>query len=189
MSRPLPALGAWQLRLLGLLVLTLLTLVALAGARLAQTLPDSPLIGTLGYGGIFLLTTCSSATLFIPAPAFGAVGVAGGVLNPVLVALAAGAGAATGEMTGYLVGRSGRMVLGGQQVGWIERIRNLVDRHGFLGLFLLAAIPNPFFDAAGIAAGSLGYSPGRYWITVALGKSVAYLAVALIGNALTPQPS
>jgi len=59
-----------------------------------------------------------------------------------------------------------------------------MDRHGFLTLFLLSAIRNPLFDVAGLTAGSLKYSPVRYWLAVALGKSVVYITLALGGQAL-----
>jgi hypothetical protein len=39
---------------------------------------------------------------------------------------------------------------------------------------------------AGLAAGSLGYSVWRYWLAVALGKSLVYMALALGGQALVP---
>ena len=94
-----------------------------------------------------------SATLFLPVPAWGAIAVAGGFLNPVLLGLAAGAGAATGELTGYIAGRSGRLIVGdptadtgpiGRLVGQsFSRLRHLVGRHGFLTLFLASRHPEP----------------------------------------------
>lgn len=115
-------------------------------------------------------------------PAWGAVSVAGAYLHPVLLGLAAGSGAATGELTGYLAGRGGRLVLGKNPPGIVVRISRLMDRHGFLTLFLLSAIPNPLFDVAGLTAGSLRYSPARYWLAVALGKSLVYTTLALGGQ-------
>jgi hypothetical protein len=55
-----------------------------------------------------------------------------------------------------------------------------------LTLFLLAAVPNPLFDVAGLTAGSVGYSPWRYWLAVMLGKSIVYTALALGGQQLVP---
>src|SRR5262245_53169431 len=113
-------------------MLVLLTLLSLGAYQLAQKLPESGLLRTLGYFGVFLLTMSCSASLFLPVPAFGAIGIAGGFLNPLLVGMIAGAGAATGELTGYLAGRSGRLVLSGRSAGLAGRLRGLVDRHGFL---------------------------------------------------------
>ena len=44
-------------------------------------------------------------------------------------------------------------------------------------MFALAAIPNPFFDVAGIAAGSLGYSIRRYLLYVLAGETVKFVAI------------
>jgi membrane protein DedA with SNARE-associated domain len=176
----------WRRRLLGGAALILLTLLSLGAYRLARALPESPLFLSLGYLGVFLLTMSCSATLFLPVPAWGAVTAAGAFLNPILLGLAAGAGAATGELTGYVAGRSGRMMLSGRPDGLVERLRGFVDRRAFLTLFVLSAVPNPLFDVAGLTAGSLGYSPWRYWLAVALGKSVVYVSLALGGQALVP---
>jgi membrane protein DedA with SNARE-associated domain len=164
----------------------LLTVLSLLAYRLARALPESPLFLSLGYLGVFLLTMSCSATLFLPVPAWGAVTAAGAFLNPILLGLVAGAGAATGELTGYVAGRSGRMVLIGASEGVVGRLRALFERRAFLTLFLLSAVPNPLFDVAGLTAGSVGYSPLRYWLAVAAGKSVVYIVLALGGQALVP---
>ena len=178
--------GRWRRRLLGVAALVLLTVLSLGAYRLARALPESPLFFSLGYLGVFLLTMTCSATLFLPVPAWGAVTAAGAFLHPVLLGICAGAGAATGELTGYVAGRSGRLLLNGVSEGVVGRVRRHLDRRGFLTLFLLSAVPNPLFDVAGLTAGSLGYSPWRYWLAVALGKSVVYVALALGGQALIP---
>ncbi len=67
-----------------------------------------------------------------------------------------------------------------------DRVRAGVERQSFVALFLLSAIPNPRFDAAGVAAGSLGYSLVRYWVAVVLGKTIIYPAIASPGGALAP---
>jgi len=176
----------WRTRLLGVAALVVLTLMSLAAYRVARALPESPLFLSLGYLGVFLLTMSCSATLFLPVPAWGAVTAAGAFLHPVLLGLAAGMGAATGELTGYMAGRSGRLVLSGVSEGAVGWLRSHVQRRAFLTLFLLAAVPNPLFDVAGLTAGSVGYSPRRYWLAVAMGKSIVYTALALGGQALVP---
>ncbi len=60
-----------------------------------------------GYPGIFLLALISNATVLIPAPGLAVVFAMGAVFNPVGIALAAGAGGALGELSGYLAGFSG----------------------------------------------------------------------------------
>jgi uncharacterized membrane protein YdjX (TVP38/TMEM64 family) len=176
----------WRARLFGVVLLVLLTGVSLAAYRVARTLPESPLFFSLGYLGVFVLTMACSATLFLPVPAWGAVTAAGAILHPIVLGVVAGAGAATGELTGYVAGRSGRLALTGDVHPLMGRLRGLVDRRAFLTLFLLSAMPNPLFDVAGLTAGSLGYSPWRYWLAVMLGKSVVYVTLALGGQALVP---
>ncbi|MFN0071535.1 MAG: VTT domain-containing protein [Chloroflexota bacterium] len=160
-----------------------LTGLALGAQNIAQEILGSPLLQSAGYAGIFLLTMACSASLFLPVPSFGAIGVAGSMLNPLLVGIAGGCGAATGELTGYATGRTSRVLVGmGNAPPWAIRVQMIVQQHGFWGLFALSAIPNPFFDIAGITAGTLGYPPARYWCAVALGKSVVYTAIALLGD-------
>ncbi len=109
-----------------------------------------------GYFGIFLTTLIANATVFLPVPGIAMVFTMGAVFDPFLVAIFAGLGAATGELTGYLLGYSGQGLV--EQHGWYQRIRNWMTTHPKsidLGVLALAAIPNPFFDAAGIAAGTL----------------------------------
>jgi membrane protein YqaA with SNARE-associated domain len=45
-------------------------------------------------------------------------------------------------------------------------------------LFLLALIPNPVMDVAGIAAGSLGYPFTKYVLLVVSGKILRYVGLA-----------
>jgi hypothetical protein len=52
------------------------------------------------------------------------------------------------------------------------------------GLFLLTAISNPFFDIAGITAGTLHSPIQKYWLAVALGKSLVYVTLAKFGSGL-----
>ena len=54
----------------------------------------------------------ANATLLLPAPGIAVVFAMGSVFNPFLVSLAAGTGAAVGEMSGYAAGFSGQGVLG-----------------------------------------------------------------------------
>src|SRR4030067_1315214 len=65
------------------------------------------------YFAIFLVSLIGTSTLFIPFPfdtivIFAASGLG---LNPLLVGISAGIGAAIGELTGYFVGAGGRFVI------------------------------------------------------------------------------
>ena len=98
----------------------------------------------------------ANATVLLPAPGIIFVFAMGAVFDPFWVAIAAGLGAAIGELTGYLAGFSGQGVV--ENVDYYDRLLNWMDKHtrlSNLALTVLAFIPNPFFDLAGIAAGAL----------------------------------
>ena len=64
-----------------------------------------------GYPGIFLIALLANATVFLPAPGVAVVFAMGSIFNPLGVALAASAGAAIGELSGYLAGFSGQFIV------------------------------------------------------------------------------
>lgn len=104
-----------------------------------------------GYPGVFLIALLANATIFIPAPGVAIIYAMGAVFNPLLVGLSAGTGGALGELSGYLAGFSGQAVIENTKV--YDRIKPWVDTYGGWAILVLAAIPNPFFDVAGVAAG------------------------------------
>ena len=61
-------------------------------------------LAALGYVGIFLVSLLGNATILLPAPSLVVVFAMGTALIPLLVGLAAGAGDALGELTGYAAG-------------------------------------------------------------------------------------
>jgi uncharacterized membrane protein YdjX (TVP38/TMEM64 family) len=138
-----------------------------------------------GYLGVFLATLMANATVFLPIPGVAVVFTMGAVFNPFLTALFAGLGAAVGELAGYLLGFSGQGLVEG--AGWYQRIRNWMTTHPKLidlGVLVLAAIPNPFFDAAGIAAGTLKIPVWRFFIFCTLGSIIKMLAFAFGGDVI-----
>jgi uncharacterized membrane protein YdjX (TVP38/TMEM64 family) len=162
----------WQ-RLAALLIVVLVTVgIVLLRDRLGQ-------YQRYGYFGVFISTLAGSATIILPVPSLAIVYVAGSVWNPILVGLAAGLGDAVGEATGYLTGYAGQGLVENQ--GLYRRFENWMLRNGFLTILILSAVPNPFFDLAGIAAGASRF-PGRWFFLAAwLGKSVKDLVFAIAG--------
>jgi len=136
----------------------------------------------LGYPGIFLVSVLANATLILPVPGVIFTAAMGAIFNPCWVAVAAGTGAAVGEMTGYLAGFSGQAVIDRQ--GWYERIENWMRKYGDVTIFVLAFIPNPIFDIGGIAAGALKMPWWRFYFWCALGKILKMLVFAYGGAAL-----
>jgi uncharacterized membrane protein YdjX (TVP38/TMEM64 family) len=104
-----------------------------------------------GYPGIFLIALMANATVFLPAPGVAVVFAMGSVFNPLGIALAAGSGGAIGELSGYLAGFSGQAAV--ENTKKYNRFLPWVQKYGVWAILVLSAIPNPFFDLAGIAAG------------------------------------
>jgi uncharacterized membrane protein YdjX (TVP38/TMEM64 family) len=137
-------------------------------------------LGEYGYLGVFLISVLGNATVVFPVPGMAVVFASASVLNPVLVGLVAGLGEPLGELTGYLAGYAGNAIV--EDSARFRQIRDLVERKGFLTLFVLSAIPNPVFDLAGIAAGMAKYPVLSFLFPCWLGKTLKSVIVALIGS-------
>lgn len=133
-----------------------------------------------GYFGIFLISLLSSATIILPMPSLALVLVMGCALPWLPVGLAAGLGEALGELTGYAAGFAGRAVIEDRPA--YERMKFWMQRRGGITIFVLSVIPNPFFDLAGIVAGTLGYPLGRFLLICWLGKTIKTTVVAWLGS-------
>jgi len=135
-----------------------------------------------GYPGIFVLAILANGTVLLPAPGLLIVFAMGAVFNPFLVALAAGAGGALGELTGYLAGFSGQAVV--EKIDLYNRIIEWMQTHkrwGAFFIFILALIPNPFFDLAGIAAGTLKIPIRNFLFACWLGITIKMIIFAYAG--------
>ncbi len=124
--------------------------------------------GSLGYPGIFLIALLSSATVFIPMPGIMLTTAMGAVFNPFWVALAAGIGAGLGEISGYLVGFSGRELI--QRTAWHEKVEGWIKKYGIWMIMALAMIPNPAFDLVGFSAGALKLPVWQFLIAAIIGN-------------------
>lgn len=138
-------------------------------------------LGHWGYVGAFLISMVASATIVLPAPGIAIIIAMGGALDPVLLGIVAGLGSAVGELSGYLAGLGGRALISSEQRRWFNRLHDLTDRHGPLLLGFLAAIPFPLFDLAGIVAGAIRMRVASFLAAVAVGKSVKYVVLILLG--------
>jgi membrane protein YqaA with SNARE-associated domain len=122
----------------------------------------------LGYPGIFLINLISSASVFIPVPGVLVTSAFGIIYNPFWVAICAGLGAGLGELSGYLAGFSGQTVV--EKVKWHDRLVHLMKKYGDIVILVLAFVPNPLFDMAGITAGALKLPVYRFLFWCILGK-------------------
>ena len=136
-------------------------------------------IQVYGYPGIVVLSFLANATLILPVPGILITSLMGTVFNPFWVGIAAGTGAALGEITGYMAGFSGQAVIENRK--WYDRITLWMKKYGDITIFFLALIPNPFFDAGGIIAGALKIPLWRFLLWCWLGKVIKMIGFALAG--------
>ena len=173
-----PWLSGWRLtvvRALTLLAVIAITLYIYSIRNQAQRL------AAYGYPGIFLLSILANGTILLPAPGIAITFAMGAVFNPIGVGLAAGSGAALGELTGYMTGFSGQGVL--ERSALYERLEGWTRRYGGWTVLLLAFIPNPLFDLAGAAAGALRMPLGKFLCYTWVGKVLKMLVFAYAGAA------
>jgi uncharacterized membrane protein YdjX (TVP38/TMEM64 family) len=133
----------------------------------------------LAYAGAFLAMLVGNATVILPVPGLIFVFALGATLNPLLVGLIAGPGAALGELTGYLAGYGGSAVI--DNAKFYHRIKGWMERHGVIVITLLAAFPNPLFDMAGIVAGAMRVKWWQFLIAAWIGKTIQGVLVAYAG--------
>ena len=135
-------------------------------------------IGAWGFVGAFLAELGNSAVILVPTPGPAYTFAMGATLNPFLLGLAGGIGAALGELTGYFLGTRGRHIV----EGWspYAKITALTSRWTGPMLFVLAALPIPF-DLAGVWAGTTRYPLPRFLLFIAPGKIIKVTLVALAG--------
>ena len=136
-----------------------------------------------GYPGIFLVSFLTNATLILPLPGVVIASLMGTVFHPFWVAIAAGSGAALGELSGYLAGFSGQGVA--EKTPIYNRMDELMRKYGVWAVLILAFIPNPLFDMAGIIAGILRMPLRTFLIWTWLGKVLKMLVFAYGGATIS----
>jgi len=137
------------------------------------------------YWGAFLISLIGNATIILPGAVLVILTNMGIVLypitgpfGPVMVGLAGGVGAAIGEMTGYMVGYSGRGVVENSKL--YLRLVAWVRRWGILTIFILSVVPF-FFDLVGIVAGALRFPLWKFVLVCWLGRTILYVVAVLLG--------
>lgn len=162
------------IRIVILIALIALTVVLLIYREQIQELQ------TYGYPGIFVFSILANATILIPIPGVVFTSAMGAVFNPFWVSIASGAGAAIGELSGYLVGFSGQAVVENSER--YERIVRWMKKHGDVTILLLAFIPNPLFDLAGMTAGILKVPIWKFLLYCLIGKILKMMMFAYAGD-------
>jgi membrane protein DedA with SNARE-associated domain len=141
-----------------------------------------------GYVGIFLISLLGATSVFVPIPSTVVIFILGGLkiggnwaFDPLLIAVFAGAGAAIGEFSGYLIGVGGRKVIGDRYKRKMDVLMRLFKRYGPLVIFVFALTPLPD-DLLFIPLGVMRYSLLAAFIPALLGKFVSNLIIAYAGR-------
>ncbi|MEN8241443.1 MAG: VTT domain-containing protein [Chloroflexota bacterium] len=161
-------------------ILALLFVIGISIYIVLMPAEQAEQLESYGYLGTFLISILANATVIIPAPGLVIVFSMGARFNPLLVGLAAGAGATIGELSGYLAGFSGQGIIEDQRrynqmVAWMRK-------NGPLTVMLLAFIPNPLFDLAGMIAGALKMPVVKFLFWVLIGKVLKMVIFAYAGS-------
>jgi len=137
----------------------------------------------LKYLGIFVISAAASATLIIPIPGLAMTSLIGTLSvnpwDPLLIGISSGLGATLGETTGYLLGYSGRMAIPDNRT--YEKVVGWMGKWGDLTIFVLALLPNPLFDVAGLAAGALRYPLWKFLLIGAAGRLPKHILFSYLG--------
>jgi uncharacterized membrane protein YdjX (TVP38/TMEM64 family) len=139
-------------------------------------------LGAYGYPGIFLVSILVNATIIVPVPGILLTSAMGALFNPFWVAVAAGLGAAIGELSGYLAGFGGQAVV--ENAKLYDRLTNWMKKYGDITILVLAFIPNPVFDVAGMIAGALRMNFLKFLFYCAVGKILKMMVFAYTGASL-----
>jgi membrane protein DedA with SNARE-associated domain len=136
-----------------------------------------------GYLGVFLISLLGATSIFVPIPYTVVIFILGSLqtFDPFFIAVAAGAGAAIGEFSGYLLGVGGRKVIGDKYKKKMDFITKLFKKYGPIAIFIFALTPLPD-DLLFIPLGVMRYSLLRAFVPAILGKFFSNLIIAYSGR-------
>ena len=140
-------------------------------------------LGALSYPGIFVGSMLWNSTVLVPIPSFWIYFGLGTIptLHYALIGLAGGSGAAVGELTSYMAGYSGRVILKLEKRKTYERVRRWIKKGGFWAIFGFNMVPVFPFDLFGIAAGAVRFPLWKFYLACLAGRTIAYGAIAFAG--------
>jgi len=140
---------------------------------------------SVGYPSAFLLGLIGAASVIIPVPTTVVLlGMAmSEIFNQTLLALAFGFGAAIGQLTSYVVGYAGRVVVGKKYRRRLNAMLTIFERYGMIVVFLFALTPLPD-SLLFIPMGLVHYSLWRIFAATVAGKIVMSLIITHVGGVI-----
>jgi membrane protein YqaA with SNARE-associated domain len=100
-------------------------------------------------------------------------------INPVILGLVAAVGGTLGELTGYMLGYSGRVLVENKDT--YTRATAWIKKWGVLAILVFALAPVLPLDIAGIAAGNLRFPLWKFMGVCWIGKAILYVLAAYAG--------
>lgn len=106
-----------------------------------------------------------------------------------------GFGTSIGELPPYLVSRSASLagktneeleeeMKQSEKVSYLDKLKkiifNHVEKHSFITVLIMASIPNPLFDLAGLTCGHLLINFWTFFIATSIGKSLVKVNIQLL---------
>ena len=134
-----------------------------------------------GYIGVFIVSLLADVTLFVPVPNLIIVFTLGGVLNPLLVGLIAGAGEAMGSMAVYMTGLSSARAFHALDHLVMDRFRAWIKTRGAISVFIMSSLFNPLFYPFTAIAGMMHFGWWRFFLLCLAGKSLKNVLLAVAG--------
>ncbi len=168
-------------RVISFLMLFLVVAITIALFLLFRNNPDKiKEFENYGYLGAFLISLVSSATIILPTPGLLLLIALGAGFNPVLVGLVGAVGGTVGEITGYVLGHSGRRLARRNKLfvkaeGWMKR-------GGFVTIFLFSLLPFLPVDIVGVVAGALRFPMWKFLLACFFGKAILYIVMVQTGG-------
>ncbi len=154
----------WKvLNILGLLIVFAVILVAFVYKQQIERYAMG------GYVGVFLSCFASTATILLPAPGIFVVIQYAQLLNPICVIMLGGVGTASGELIGYLLGRTGRNIA---NINTDNKAFRFFGKHPYVAILVFSVLPFPIFDVIGIASGMTKLNVIKFWLVCLLGKVI-----------------
>lgn len=130
-------------------------------------------VSNVGYLGLFFFCFLANSTVFLPAPSLIIAASCALIMNPWLVALFAALGSTLGEFVGYTFGTVTKDLSPKFQNIW-EKFTSKVNNQTLL-VFILAVLPLPLFDIAGIYSGGTKMNLIKFTAACFIGKLIKLL--------------
>jgi uncharacterized membrane protein YdjX (TVP38/TMEM64 family) len=177
----------WRARLEYLiLVLVGLFAVTIAAGFIMLDIGERDIRGGWGYPALWIISGLRASSVLLPIPGSGLTIAAGAIMQPlwgipvpIAVGLTAGSAESLGEFTGYVAGRNGGNLMQNRRI--YRLISEWIRRRAFLTMLVMAFMPSPVFDVAGLAAGAARIPIRVFYPAILIGKIVRATVMAAAG--------